>query len=341
MFSKKDRAAQPQDSGDSNDSGDSGDPIRAANKMRTDNLRVLGMLGRDYLKERKAKRRWGIFFKFLLAAWLGAALFLHYAEDALFSSPHTALVELSGIIGPNAESSDKINQSLRRAFAAKDAGGVVLRINSPGGSPVQAAQINAEIRRLKANYPAKPFYAVISDVCASGGYYVAVAADEIYGNRASLVGSIGVRLDGFGFVESMKKLGIERRLLTAGDNKAMLDPFLPEDAYQVNHARSVLDEVHRQFINAVKQGRGARLAAAGAADADLFSGLFWSGEQARRLGLIDEFGGLDDVAREVIGARRIVDYTVESSWLERLPVQLGALISRLLTQNMQNNFSLK
>ena len=316
MFGKRNEPARPTGAYDS---------IRAANKARTDNLRLLGMLGRDYLKERKARRRWGLFFKFLLAGYLGAALFLHYTPDILFPAPHTALVNLSGLIGPNAESADKINQSLRRAFAAADAGGVVLRINSPGGSPVQASEINAEIRRLKMKYPDKPFYAVISDVCASGGYYVAVAADEIYGNRASLVGSIGVRLDGFGFVEAMEKLGIERRLLTAGDNKGMLDPFLPEDEYQVQHAQSVLRQVHGQFIAAVRQGRGARLAD----DANLFSGLFWSGEQARSLGLIDEFGSVDDVAREVIGAHRIIDYTVETSLLTRFSEQLGSLISSL------------
>ncbi len=325
MFSKKDDPAHH----------DPGDSVRTAHKIHADNLRVLGMLGRDYLKERKVRRRWGLLFKFLLATYLGAALFLYYAPaDQWFPMPHTALVELSGIIGPEAESSDKINQSLRRAFAAGDAGGVVLRINSPGGSPVQAAEINAEIRRLKKQYPDKPFYAVISDICASGGYYVAVAADKIYGNPASLVGSIGVRLDGFGFVESMNKLGIERRLLTAGNNKAMLDPFSPQQGHQVRHAQSVLDRIHRQFIDAVKQGRGARLAE----HADLFSGLFWSGEQAQVLGLIDEFGSLDEVARNVIGARRVVDYTVEDSWLEQFPVWLGAAISRMLTHG---NFVLK
>ena len=330
MFGKQDEPAPPPGADNS---------IRAANKVRADNLRILGMLGRDYLKERKARRRWGLFFKFLLAAYLGVALFLYYAPaEKLLPSPHTALVELSGFIGPDAESADKINQSLRRAFAASDADGVVLRINSPGGSPVQAAEINAEIRRLKKNYPARPFYAVISDVCASGGYYVAVAADVIYGNRASLVGSIGVRLDGFGFVESMKKLGIERRLLTAGDNKGMLDPFLPENKHQVMHAQSVLREVHGQFIDAVKQGRGARLAD----DADLFSGLFWSGEQAQRLGLIDRFGSVDDVARDVIGARRIVDYTVETSLLERAFGQLGSQLGNVLSRFLaHDNLTLK
>lgn len=307
---------------------------QVADHARADNMRILGMLGREYLKERKTRRRWGLFFKFLLAGYLAAMLFLQYAPDALFPTPHTALVNLSGIIGANAESADKINEGLRRAFAAAEARGVVLRINSPGGSPVQAAEINAEIRRLKKIYPSKPFYAVISDICASGGYYVAVAADEIYGNPASLVGSIGVRLDGFGFVEFMQKLGINRRLLTSGDNKAMLDPFLPENPAQVRHAQSVLGEVHSQFIAAVKHGRGARLAT----DADLFSGLFWSGEQARRLGLIDEFGSLDEVAREVIGAHRIIDYSVESSWLEQLSGELGVLLSRMVTHS---NFALK
>ena len=199
---------------------------------------------------------------------------------------------------------------------------------------MQAAEINAEIRRLKGAYPGKPLYAVISDVCASGGYYVAVAADEIYGNRSSLVGSIGVLLDGFGFVESMKKLGIERRLLTSGENKGMLDSFSPENESHRRHAQSVLHEVHRQVIYAVKQGRGARLAD----NEDIFSGLFWSGEQAKQLGLIDGFGSIDDVARDAVSVDEIVNYTVEFPWFDRFAGLVGASISRALTRN---NFVLR
>lgn len=316
-------------------------PVR--DKLSTDTLRMMRELGQDLIAERRTRRRWGLFFKFLLAGYVGVALLLYaLSPDEWFDedAQHTALVDINGLIGADAESADKINQSLRHAFAAANAEGVVLRINSPGGSPVQAAEINAEIRRLRMEYPHKPFYAVAADICASGGYYVAVAADEIYANPASLVGSIGVRLDGFGFVDSMKKLGIERRLLTAGDNKAMLDPFTPEVPAQVAHAQSVLQAVHRQFIDAVKLGRGNRLVDYGHGDGggggevdaenDVFSGLFWSGEQARKLGLVDEFGSVDDVARDVIGAPTVVDYTLDLTWLDRFSEQLGGVVARLL-----------
>ena len=312
-----------------------GDPVKAANKIRADNSRIFAQLARDYLKERKSKRRWRLLFKGLVGIYVVVTVFLYFQPaGGILSPPHAALVEINGVIGSGQESSDRINQSLRRAFAAKDARGVIVRINSPGGSPVQAAEINAEIRRLKGAYPGKPLYAVISDVCASGGYYVAVAADEIYGNRSSLVGSIGVLLDGFGFVESMKKLGIERRLLTSGENKGMLDSFSPENESHRRHAQSVLHEVHRQFIYAVKQGRGARLAD----NEDIFSGLFWSGEQAKQLGLIDGFGSIDDVARDAVSVDEIVNYTVEFPWFDRFAGLVGASISRALTRN---NFVLR
>ena len=215
---------------------------------------------------------------------------------------------------------------LRRAFEADKSRGVILRINSPGGTPVQAAEINAEIVRLKGLYPDKPFYTVISDLCASGGYYVAVAADTIYANPSSLVGSIGVLMDGYGFVSTMEKLGVERRLITAGENKGLLDPFSPLIEDDVIHVKQMLNEVHQQFIDAVKTGRGDRLAD----DDSIFSGLFWSGERAMELGLIDAFGDAGYVARDVIGTETLVDYTVRKSFLEQFSDQLGAsLLSRL------------
>lgn len=306
--------------------GGLGAALAAANKVRAENNRIIARLAQDYLKEKKSARRWRL-GKFVAVLCLIAAVLWHYPPTDPWSRlPHTALVDINGVIASEAENADQINRSLRRAFAAQHARGVVLRINSPGGSPVQAAEINRQIGLLKKQYPQKPLYAVIADICTSGGYYVAVAADQIYANRASLVGSIGVRLDGFGFVESLHKLGIERRLLTAGDNKAILDPFLPQDAAQTRHVETVLRQIHQQFIAAVKLGRGARLAE----NEDLFSGLFWSGEQARELGLIDQFGGLEKVAREVIGAKRIVDYTEAPRLLNRFAKQLGGVISQTL-----------
>lgn len=300
--------------------------VAAANTIRAENNRIIALLAQDYLKEQKSRQVWrGIKFFTLLA--VAVIVFWQYqSADEPSPEAHTALVEINGIIGPYAENSDSINYGLRRAFAAKKAKGVILRINSPGGSPVQSAEINREIHRLKNDYPDKPFYVVISDICASGGYYVAVAADQIYGNHASLVGSIGVRFDGFGFVEAMKKLGIERRLLVAGQNKGLLDPFLPQNTSQTKHVKAVLNQIHQQFIAAVKQGRGARLAD----HTDLFSGLFWSGEQARELGLIDQFGTIDDVARDVIGAETIVEYTFEVPLFERFTDQLSSTIVNTL-----------
>ena len=233
------------------DRADTGERFR-----QSENTRVLSMLAQDYLKERKSKRRWGIFFKSLLVIGIGTVIFAHFKPDSgMISGEHTALVELEGIIGPNSNSARAINRSLADAFAAENSVGVILQINSPGGTPVQAAQINEEITRLKALYPDKPFYVSIMDICTSGGYYVAVAADRIFAHPSSIVGSIGVLMGGFGFVEAMDKLGIERRLITAGANKAILDPFSPSNRADVEHARAMLAEVHEQFISAVKSGR--------------------------------------------------------------------------------------
>ena len=298
--------------------------IDAGNRNNAENTRILSVIAADYLKERKARRRWSWVLRGLVFAYLGVVLFAWMnSRDQIVDGPHTALVELEGLISASATSADQINGSLRRAFKARSSKGVVLRINSPGGTPVQAALINDEIVRLKRMYPDKPMYVVVSDLCASGGYYVAVAADTIYAHPSSLVGSIGVRMDSFGAVDAMQKLGIERRLITAGENKGMLDPFLPLDPAQREHAEQMIGEVHQQFIDAVKRGRGDRLDES----ADLFSGLIWSGERAQSLGLIDEFGSAKSVARDVIGAERLVLYNPNVSLLEQFAKRLGVSIA--------------
>ncbi|MBL4638120.1 MAG: S49 family peptidase, partial [Proteobacteria bacterium] len=207
--------------------------------------------------------------------------------------------------------------------------GLILRLNTPGGSPVQAGVINDEIKRLRATRPDFPVYAVIQDICASGGYYIAAAADEIYADKASIVGSIGVRMDSFGFTGTMEKLGVERRLLTAGEHKGFLDPFLPVQQADVDHVTSMLDNIHQQFINVVKTGRGDRLGN----DPKLFTGLVWSGEQALPLGLIDGLANSSHVAREIIGAEEIIDYTPRPNYLDRFAGKLGASLSQMMLQS--------
>src|SRR4030042_4010574 len=248
-------------------------------------------------EESRKTRRWGIFFKIFIAVYLIIVLLIMqsgtWGEKAL-ANRYTALVELDGEISAESNANaDNIIQGLRDAFEAKAAVGVILHANSPGGSPVQSAYIYDEILRLREKYPDKPMHAVIGDVCASGCYYAVAAADKIYASPASIVGSIGVLMDGFGFVDSMKKLGIERRLLTSGENKGMLDPFSPLDSKTRRHAQKMLDEIHGQFIDAVKQGRGDALKP----NKEIFSGLFWSGTRAMELGLVDEYGSAGSVAR--------------------------------------------
>jgi protease-4 len=256
------------------------------------------------------------------------------AKDALPKGEHTALIEVKGVISPDSEASaDRIVGGLRKAFENEDAKGIILRINSPGGSPVQSGYINDEIKRLQKQNPDKKVYAVISDMCASGGYYVASAADEIYADKASLVGSIGVVMNSFGFVESMEKLGVERRLYTAGDNKGFLDPFSPEKPDEVNHVKSLLSQIHQQFIDVVKQGRGDKLKD----DKQLFSGLIWTGDQAVKLGLVDSLGSSSYVAREIIKAEEIVDYTPKPSYLEQLIDRLGVAAAAELADTLQTN----
>lgn len=285
----------------------------------------LETLAREMLRERRAERRWRIFFRL---AWLGLVLAVVWwalgnrGHANAPSSAHTALVELRGEIAADSEASaEQILSGLRSAFEDSGARAVVLRINSPGGSPVQSGIINDEIRRLKALHQ-KKVYAVVEEVCASGAYYVAVAADEIFVNQASIVGSIGVLMDGFGFTGLMDKLGIERRLLTAGDNKGMLDPFTAQDPKQREYAQVMIDQVHQQFIRVVREGRGARLKET----PETFSGLFWNGEQAVALGLADRFGNLDYVAREVIKAEEVIDYTPRENVAERLARRFGAAV---------------
>jgi protease-4 len=223
-------------------------------------------------------------------------------------------------------SADNITGALQSAFKDKNTQGVVLRINSPGGSPVQAGIIYDEIKRLRAKHPDIPMYAVVEDVCASGGYYIAAATDRIFVDKASIVGSIGVRMDQFGFVEAIDKLGVERRSITSGENKAFLDPFLPVEAGQVTHAKDMLGQIHRQFIDVVKKGRGNRLKES----PDLFSGLFWTGEKSIELGLADGYGSLDSVARDVVKAETIVDYTQKQNFAERLAQRFGAAAVRAM-----------
>jgi len=276
------------------------------------------------LKEQRSARRWSNFWKFLFFAYVTVIIVLAVDWKGAAESrggKHTALVDLKGVIAFDSEASaDRISEALEAAFKDKSTLGVVLRINSPGGSPVQAQTLFDEIRRLRKKYPATPLYAVVDDICASGGYYVAAAADRVYVSKASIVGSIGVRLDSFGVVGLMEKLGIERRLFTAGSNKGMLDPFLPLDEKQKAIAQGLLDDVHRQFIAAVREGRGSRLKET----PDMFSGVIWTGDQSVRLGLADGFGTLDTVARDVIKAEDVVDYTVKENVAERLARRFGA-----------------
>ena len=277
------------------------------------------------LQELKAKRRWGIFFKLAGLAYLVAVLILVVdwgaSEKLVDGSRYTALINIRGTIEANGEASaEKINGALQSAFEAKGTAGIIVRINSPGGSPVQAGIVYDEIRRLRAKYPDIALYAVVEDICASGGYYIASAADRIFVDKASIVGSIGVLMDGFGFTEAMNKLGVERRLLTAGENKGFLDPFSPQDLVQKQHAQTLLEEIHNQFIDVVRKGRGSRLKET----PEMFSGLMWTGAESIKMGLADDFGTVDTVARNVIKAEDILDYSVKENIAERFAKRLGA-----------------
>ena len=275
------------------------------------------------LAEQRSTRRWRTFTRL---AWLAFFIFIIWfaltREMATTnkSGPHTAVVDIKGEISSGAEASaEYVIASLRSAFEDEGSKAVVLLVNSPGGSPVQAGIINDEIVRLKAKH-GKPLYAVVEETCASAAYYIASAADEIYVDKASIVGSIGVLMDGFGFTGTMEKLGVERRLITAGENKGFLDPFSPQTEQQLVYAQTMLDQIHQQFITVVKTGRGERLKDT----PEIFSGLFWTGQQAIELGLADKLGSLDFVAREVVQAEEIIDYTRRENVAERLAKRFGA-----------------
>ena len=278
------------------------------------------------LNEQRAKRRWGIFFKFVFLALLiggGWAAFEYANPEMETFGPHTALIDIDGVIeSDGAGAADAVIPALNKAYADDSAVGIILHINSPGGSPVQAGMINDEIVRLHKLYPQKPLYVVVDEICASGGYYIAAAADRIYVDKASIIGSIGVLMDGFGFTGLMDKLGIERRLMTAGENKGFLDPFSPQTAKQKAYAQAMLDEIHQQFIDVVRKGRGKRLKET----PEMFSGLFWSGAKAVEMGLADGYGTVDSVARDEFKAEDIVDYTVHEGLQERVLKKFGAAV---------------
>ncbi len=287
--------------------------------------KVLEKLALEALAEQKRGRRWGIFFKLLgfgyLALLLVVALDLGKGEHVADGTKYTALVDLSGVIKAKGDANaEHVTSALQAAFEDKHTAGVILRINSPGGSPVQSGIINDEMRRLRAKYPAIPLHVVVEDVCASGGYYVAAAADKIFVDKASIVGSIGVLMDGFGFTGAMDKLGVERRLLTAGESKGFLDPFSPQNESHKDHAKQMLGEIHQQFIDVVRKGRGKRLKET----PEMFSGLMWSGAKSIELGLADGYGSVESVARDVINAAEVRDFTVKQNFAEKFAKQLGA-----------------
>jgi protease-4 len=301
------------------------DDLEPAPALASFDGRLVEEFARQYLVDRRRERRWKLFFRL---AWLLFAVALLWGllrqqqAGAVPSGPHTALVELRGEIAADSEANaEGLNAALREAFADSGAQAVVLRINSPGGSPVQAGLIHDELERLKALH-GKKLYAICEELCASAAYYVAAGADEIYVDKASIVGSIGVLMDGFGFTGTMDKLGVERRLITAGDNKGLLDPFSPLSETHRAYAQSMLDQIHRQFVKVVRDGRGKRLKET----PETFSGLFWSGEQAIQEGLADRYGSLDFVAREVVKAEEVIDYTPKENVAERLAKRFGAAV---------------
>jgi len=286
------------------------------------------------VKEQRRSRRWALLFRGFIAVYLVSLLVIFLADEKNMSTElkaHTALIDVNGVIAADSEASaDNIVSALRNAFKSEKAMGVILRINSPGGSPVQSGYINDEIVRLRNKYPNKPLHAVIVDICASGGYYIAAAADNIYADKASLVGSIGVVMNGFGFTKAMDKLGVERRLLTAGEHKGFLDPFSPVNEEEVVHTKGMLANIHKQFIDVVKNGRGDRLAD----DDKLFSGYIWSGERSLELGLVDGLGSSSFVAREIIGEEKIVDYTIKPTFIDRFADRIGTSIGAVLAETL-------
>lgn len=301
------------------------DPIGVPPAITPETEPVFAQLARDFLRERRAERRWRNLFRLFwlgLAALLVYSLWLQTRHVTPSAEPHTALIDVRGEIAADSDASaELLLAALKDAFKDDAAQAIVLRINSPGGSPVQAGIVYDEIKRLKKQYD-KPVYAVVEEMCASGAYYIAAAADEIFVDKASVVGSIGVLMDGFGFTGLMDKVGVERRLMTAGENKGMLDPFSPVTPRQRAYAQAMLDQIHQQFIAVVREGRGKRLKET----PETFSGLFWNGEQAVKLGLADRYGNLDFVARDVVKAEDVIDYTPRENVAERLAKRFGASI---------------
>jgi protease-4 len=314
------------------------DPSASGNLPEANNV-LLNQFARVYLEEQRKAARWRWFWRIV---WIGVALVMVWATlenvpaAKAPSSPHTALVEIRGEIGAETESNaDNLLAALRSAFEDDGALAVVLRINSPGGSPVQAGLVNDEVIRLKALHK-KKVYAVCEEMCASAAYYIAVSADQIFVDKASMVGSIGVLMDGFGFTGIMDKVGVERRLMTAGANKGMLDPFSPRNPKQDGFAQAMLDQIHQQFIGVVRQGRGKRLKET----PETFSGLFWNGQQAVELGLADHLGSLDQIARDVVKAEDIIDYTQKENLAERLAKRFGAAFGAGAVHAMRSSVSI-
>lgn len=303
---------------------------------------VIEKLAFAAINEQKKTRRWGLFFKSLMFAYLivllGVAVYPKFkGEIGSSGKSHTAVIDIVGMIAESeVTNASAIIQSLRSAAKNPNTKGIVLHANSPGGSPVQADYVYHEIRAIKAKHPDLPIYAVISDICASGCYYIASAADKIFVNPASIVGSIGVLMNGFGFVGTMDKFGIERRLVIAGEHKALMDPFSPSNSQETKFMQALIDQVHLQFIDAVKQGRGDRLKET----SDMFSGLVWSGAEGIKLGLVDEVGNDDFVAREIIGAKHIENFTKEERLLDRLVGRMGVSFGQSI-RAVLNNFSLQ
>jgi len=286
---------------------------------------LVNKIATEAITEQRRARRWSVFFKLFMVGYVSIFTFMFLVDGwdgaSMGGKKHTALVDISGVISADTQANaDYIVSGLRAAFEDKNTAGIILRINSPGGSPVQAGYVNNEIYRLREEYPDIPLYSVITDICASGGYYIATAADKIYADKASVVGSIGVVMSGFGFVDTIEKLGIERRLLHAGDNKGFLDPFSPLKSDEVEHVETLLNDIHQQFIDVVKKGRGDKLVN----DEIIFSGLIWTGEQSIELGLVDALGSPGYVAREVIGAEEIVDFTKRRTILDQFVSKIGA-----------------
>jgi protease-4 len=303
---------------------------------------ILEKLALASVTEQRRARRWSVFFKMLMFAYLivvGAMAFYPQFKKGMGSGDkeHAAIIDVLGIIAENeSANADSIIEGLRDAVKDKQTKGVILNINSPGGSPVQSAYVYAEIRRLKKKHPDIPIYAVVSDICASGGYYIASAADKIYVSQSSMIGSIGVIMNGFGFVNTMEKLGVDRRLLIAGEHKALMDPFSPMNEEENKHMQTLIDDVHQHFIGAVKAGRGDRLVET----KDIFSGLVWTGEQGIKLGLADDFGSVDSVARDVIGTKTKLNFTPQERLLDKIAGRFGASFGHALGSAI-NGFSMQ